>query len=211
MRNIMKRNTMKWRILKYNIIVILGFMTLTTIVFNIAIRLYIENDISHQLHNIAIRAEDTALRKGPAFLSKEGVPPLPKDKDPFGNSTLTSSSKSNQIFEFYFMLDRSLRETSSVLNADYLLIDSNKEIINTPKDGYFSIPENLLNKINGEFYIDLPYVIKKDLIELGLKTENIVLANICTVCNSDICFSYRVSTKRKDIDYATMGAFVELK
>ena len=71
--------------------------------------------------------------------------------------------------------------------------------------------EYITNKENGVFYIDLPYVIKKDLIGLGLKNENIVLSNICTVCNSDICFSYRVSKKQNDSDYATMGAFVELK
>lgn len=71
--------------------------------------------------------------------------------------------------------------------------------------------EYIFTKENGEFYIDLLYVIKRDLMELGLKEENIVFSNICTVCNSDICFSYRVSTKRKDEDYATMGTFVELK
>lgn len=71
--------------------------------------------------------------------------------------------------------------------------------------------EYITDKENGEFYIDLPYVIKKDLINLGLKKENIVLSNICTVCNSDICFSYRVSRKQNEPDYATMGAFVELK
>ncbi len=71
--------------------------------------------------------------------------------------------------------------------------------------------EYIVTKENGEFYIDLPYVIKKDLINLGLKEENIVISNICTVCNSDCCFSYRTSTKRNDVDYATMGSFVELK
>jgi len=71
--------------------------------------------------------------------------------------------------------------------------------------------EYITNKENGEFFIDLPYVIKKDLIQLGLKEDNIALSNICTVCNSDICFSYRVFKKQNETDYATMGAFVELK
>lgn len=73
------------------------------------------------------------------------------------------------------------------------------------EDEYITIKEN------GEFYIDLTYVIRKDLIQLGLKDENIVLSNICTVCNSDICFSYRINTRRKDEDYATMGTFVQLR
>jgi hypothetical protein len=71
--------------------------------------------------------------------------------------------------------------------------------------------EYIVDKENGEFYIDFIYVIKEDLMNLGLKKENIVTSDICTVCNSDICFSYRINTKRKDKDYATMGAFVGLK
>ncbi|MDD2376502.1 MAG: peptidoglycan editing factor PgeF [Clostridia bacterium] len=71
--------------------------------------------------------------------------------------------------------------------------------------------EYITNKENGEFYIDLPYVIKKDLIRLGLKKENIILSEICTVCNNDVCFSYRFLKKQNELDYATMGTFVELK
>lgn len=71
--------------------------------------------------------------------------------------------------------------------------------------------EYITTKESGEFYIDLGYVIKKDLINLGLKENNIVLSNICTLCNSDVCFSYRLTTKRKENDYGTMGTFVELK
>lgn len=172
-----KTNTIKWRILKYNIIIIICFMVLTIIVFNIAIKLYIENDISHQLENIAMRAEETALRRGPDFLPNKDTPPPdqnnnskksdshlpsnPPNDSPSGpphnppnnfQSDISSNSTidSNKIFEFYFMIDRSLRETLSVLNADYILLDSDKEIINTNNDGYFSLPKNLMNKINDE-------------------------------------------------------------
>lgn len=71
--------------------------------------------------------------------------------------------------------------------------------------------EYITTKESGEFYIDLGYVIKKDLISLGIKESNIVLSNICTLCNSDVCFSYRLTTKKKEKDYGTMGTFVELK
>ncbi|MEG1705261.1 MAG: peptidoglycan editing factor PgeF [Clostridia bacterium] len=69
----------------------------------------------------------------------------------------------------------------------------------------------ITTKEKGKFYIDLPYVIKQDLINLGLKESNIVLSNICTVCNSDVCFSYRVSKKNSQKDYATMATITFLK
>lgn len=153
----MKRSTMKLRILTYNILVILGFMALTTIVFNISIKLYIEKDISDQLHNIAIRAEDTALNKGPDFLPMKGDPPPPKHDNgaggipPSERPEVGDGVKGDDIFKFYFLLDRSLRETLSVLNADYILIDSDKNVINTPAEGYFDVSQNLLNRINSEF------------------------------------------------------------
>ena len=71
----MKRNTIKWRIFKYNIIVIIMLITLTTIIFNVAIRLYLEKDIVAQLNKIASNAEDTALQHGPDFFPKK-MPPM---------------------------------------------------------------------------------------------------------------------------------------
>jgi signal transduction histidine kinase len=153
MVKILHPNTMRWKILKYNIIVIIGFIVLTTVVFNIAIRFYMEKDLSKQLLTIAKRAENTALLKGPDFLPKDNVPP-PKDRKPSvdenGKSIRNAETSSHNIYEFYFMLDRSLKETMSVLNADFLLIDSDKNIINNSKDGYFMIPDDLINKINNE-------------------------------------------------------------
>lgn len=144
----MKRNTMKWRIIKYNIIVILGFILLSTAVFNIAIRFYMERDISRQLSNIANRAEETALRQGPGFLKPSGAaePAVPPAAD-----KMTPAASSDNIYEFYFMLDRSLRDTLSVLNADYILFNTEKEVINANESGYFDVPANVLAKINAEF------------------------------------------------------------
>jgi len=61
---------------------------------------------------------------------------------------------------------------------------------------------------NKRFHIDLIYLIKKDLESLGIK--NIVIAEICTVCNSDDFFSYRVATKNKQQDYGLMATIVSL-
>lgn len=70
--------------------------------------------------------------------------------------------------------------------------------------------EYIENKENGYFGVDFPYVIKKDLINLGLKKENIVLSNICTCCNTESFYSYRDATKKAQKDYGTMATIVEL-
>lgn len=63
---------------------------------------------------------------------------------------------------------------------------------------------------DSRFHIDLPYLIKKDLLSIGVKEENIVLSNICTLCNNDDFFSYRHSTISKSKDYGTFATIVEL-
>lgn len=61
------------------------------------------------------------------------------------------------------------------------------------------------------FHIDLGYVIKSDLLELGIKSENIINPNICTKCNSKEFFSYREATNNNYSDYGTMATIVNLK
>ena len=74
------------------------------------------------------------------------------------------------------------------------------------EEKYIYYEENL-----SRFHIDLMYVIRKDLIELGLKEENIVISDICTRCNKDDFFSYRYATQQKQKDYGTMATIVTLK
>ncbi|MDF2986206.1 MAG: integral rane sensor signal transduction histidine kinase [Eubacterium sp.] len=151
----MKRNTIKWRIFKYNIIIIIVLIILTTVVFNIAIHLYIESDVTKQLDNIALRAEDTALHRGPDFFSPidnknplngQNLPPPPKVQD-------NKSQNSNELFRFYYMLDRSLREPLSILNADYILFDKSKRIIPPLEGDYFKPSNDILDKITNELKI----------------------------------------------------------
>ena len=47
------------------------------------------------------------------------------------------------------------------------------------------------NKENKKYYIDTARINKQTLLNIGLKEENIIDSNICTVCNSDICHSFR--------------------
>lgn len=62
----------------------------------------------------------------------------------------------------------------------------------------------------GKYHFDLIYVIVNDFIELGIKKENIKVANICTCCNEKDFFSFRKATARKDEDYATFATIVGL-
>ena len=70
--------------------------------------------------------------------------------------------------------------------------------------------EYIENKENGYFGVDFPYVIKKDLIDLGLVRDNIVLSNICTCCNADSFFSYRYTTQNHQAEYGTEATITEL-
>lgn len=148
----MKRNTIKWRIFKYNLLVIIMLIALVTIIFNVAIRLYIEKDILGQLNRIASRTEDTALRKGPDFFpAPRGMaPPDMKKPPPAPRLDPSDNQNNNDLFRYYFMLDRSLREPLSVLNADYILLDQDKKRINPFPDEYFRTSAELLNQITEE-------------------------------------------------------------
>ena len=60
------------------------------------------------------------------------------------------------------------------------------------------------------FHIDLPYVITKDLINVGVKEENIHFANICTCCNDKHFYSYRSKTQKGEEDYGCMATIVKI-
>lgn len=66
-------------------------------------------------------------------------------------------------------------------------------------------------KNSKRFHIDLSYVIKKDLAEIGINSENIIIPDICTKCNTDSFYSYRESNLKKYNDYGTMATIVTLK
>lgn len=43
----------------------------------------------------------------------------------------------------------------------------------------------------GNIYVDLKNINKQQLVEAGVKAENIDVCPYCTVCNNDLFFSYR--------------------
>ena len=68
------------------------------------------------------------------------------------------------------------------------------------------------NKDNpNRFHIDMEYLITKDLLEIGVKKENIHFAGICTCCNTDDFYSFRKTTMNKEPDYGCMATIVKIK
>jgi Signal transduction histidine kinase len=146
----MKRNTIKWRIFKYNIIVIFMLITLTTIIFNVAVRLYLEKDTVRQLNKIASNAENTALKHGPDFF-KKSPPLLPYDGEMQLNRIPPPDLEgNNDVFKYYFMLDRSLKEPLTILNADFILLDLNKNRITPFPDKPESASPELMKELTNE-------------------------------------------------------------
>ncbi len=137
----MKTNTIKWRIFKYNLTVIITLIALVAVIFNVAIRFYFEKDIAEQLSRIASRTEDTALRKVPDIFIFERRRP---------SNIVIAKENISEVIRYYFMLNRSLREPLSVLNADYILVDNNRNVINPPEELYTSDGNDLLSKISAE-------------------------------------------------------------
>ena len=64
----------------------------------------------------------------------------------------------------------------------------------------------VLKKNSEKFLIDLVSVIKDNLLEIGLREENIIISGRCTICESDKFYSYRVQKDKT----GRMGAFISL-
>jgi len=95
-----------------------------------------EKDVSRQLKKIAAHTERIALQKGPEFFDGVGESPIELEKKP---------EKEPDFFHYYFMLDRSLRDSLTSLNADYILLDQLGDVINPFPEDYFHTSEDLIN------------------------------------------------------------------
>lgn len=138
----MKKTTIRWRIFKYNLTMILLLMALITIIFNITVGRYFQRSITGQMDLIADRIVEVALLKGPEFFPPEGPGFLPPEMFP-------GPLEGQDISPFYFMLDRALREPLSVLDADYLLMDPSGKRITVPQDQFFTVSRPLEEKLLG--------------------------------------------------------------
>lgn len=162
----MRRNTIKWRIFKYNIIVTIMLITFTAIIFNVAVRLYIDKNIVAQLNKIASNAEDTALKHGPDFFKEIPPPPnglqdinhLPSHIKNAERPLIDPQQGANDLYRYYFMLDHSIKEPLTLLNADFILIDQNENQITPFSDK--NISDDLLKQLKNE--IDNPSKINQE-------------------------------------------------
>ncbi len=65
----------------------------------------------------------------------------------------------------------------------------------------------LIEADNGKFMVDLWRANERILLKYGLKQENIDILKMCTMCNSDLLYSYRVNKEAT----GRMGAFISLR
>jgi len=55
---------------------------------------------------------------------------------------------------------------------------------------FFDTPDGS-RKVGEKYMLDLPFINKKQLLDVGLKEGNIEMSNVCTACEVDRYFSYR--------------------
>jgi len=67
------------------------------------------------------------------------------------------------------------------------------------------IEKKEIKKGKQKYFIDTNLINRKMLEEMGLKPENIIESNICTVCNSNLLHSYRVDKENSGRNTAVMG------
>jgi len=111
----MKKTTIKWRMFKYNLIIIITLVILISVTFNIIIRLYMQRDILSQLNSIAENVESTILKQSPDFFSDNNV-------------TKREVKNTNPRFRLFVLLSPLLRQSVSILNANYILLDNDANI-----------------------------------------------------------------------------------
>ena len=116
-------------------------------------------------------------------------------------------------------LQKICQKAVELMIKQYSSIPSNIIVCIGPciKQCHFQVEENFLDEFKKEFgkvgkyyrigeiiegkqkyYFDTTSLIIDYLLEIGIKRENIFDSNICTVCNSDIMYSYRVEKEKAD-------------
>ena len=86
------------------------------------------------------------------------------------------------------------------------------KLVNSFQKYWRNIPLNefVTKDDEGWLHVDFPYVITKDLINVGIKEENIENEGICTCCNVDTFFSYRKKTELNEPGFGTQISIVEI-
>lgn len=205
---IVNKNTIKGKILNYNISIIIMLIALTAIIFNLSINLYIQKDIKNQLNTLASNAKNTVLINSPDFFPNNNIPPKPPkfnqyqtnnqdnietDKnivppsDPSENQNNISShlySDNNDSFKYYLMLDRSLKEPLTLLNANFILLDENQNTITPLHENfdYSAIIEEISSKNSKAMRLNETTYVNFDF------SDNKYMAVIQSIADKDFSF-----------------------
>ncbi|MCL5037609.1 MAG: peptidoglycan editing factor PgeF [Chloroflexi bacterium] len=67
--------------------------------------------------------------------------------------------------------------------------------------------QDLMRKMDNKWYIDLPGICRRCLIETGVRPENLRVSDLCTSCRGDLFFSYR----RDDRVTGRMAALIAIR
>jgi len=149
----------KRRIFQTNLVVILLLVALTAVMFNIAIGMYIRNDIVAQLQKVASSAVEAALRNpGVSFPELPNMPKLWNGQHgdiavPRLNDNAQRSDGFLNSALYVLMLNRSLKEPLSLLNADFLLLDQNKQVVDLApsSDRPSGVAERVVEELNKRY------------------------------------------------------------
>lgn len=81
-----------------------------------------------------------------------------------------------------------------------------EDVLNLFKNKYNFINEYFFEK-GEKFHLDLKNIIKKNLIDYGIQSNQIEVSGLCTKCREDLFYSHR----RDGIKRGSMAAFIELR
>jgi len=91
------------------------------------------------------------------------------------------------------MVDRMVQKGASVKN---IIVGSGPAIgsccYHVGEDLYRKFNHKYIEIRNKKYYLNLNEVNTDNLVEAGIKKDNIFHSNICTSCRHDLCFSYRM-------------------
>ncbi len=107
-----------------------------------------------------------------------------------------------------------MQETYGTKAADIICAISPsicKDCYEIGDDVYYNFKEGFGDVVfpgrkEGKWQLDLWKTIKNTLLDSGVKSENIIITDICTCCNPDLLFSHRVHKEKR----GNLAAFLEI-
>lgn len=111
----MKRTSIRGRIFKNNLLLILLMLLLTALIFNLAAGRYFQRSTEIRLGQVAVEVADLALQRGPEFFMP-GPPPE------FMEAVRPDMPRQDTA-RFYILLERAIRGFGTLQDVEYLLLD----------------------------------------------------------------------------------------